>query len=292
MSRSEPDATRIVRLWLEEGVTALPDHVLDTVLDKLPATSQRRSSWLARRPPTMNKIVTIGLAAAAVVVVAFLGYQAFLAPNVGAPGPSPSPAAEPVNFTELVSGGTELFPGEYLIDHAAPAALVTFTVPDEPYGEWSSPWQKALFDSGPHHQSNAGVLGVAQVDNIYVDPCDPALGPRDPAVGPSVDDFVTALGDVPGVVASEPEDAELSGYTASYVELTGERPADCHDDHWMFDTTRGDPGPLTPDTGDLVQVWVFDLEGQRLVIWAESHAEFAQADHLEALVDSLVIEIP
>ena len=40
---TDRDVTRIVRSWLEEGVTALPDRVLDAVLDQLPATPQRRA---------------------------------------------------------------------------------------------------------------------------------------------------------------------------------------------------------------------------------------------------------
>ena len=36
---TDRDVTRIVRSWLEEGVTALPDRVLDAVLDQVPATS-------------------------------------------------------------------------------------------------------------------------------------------------------------------------------------------------------------------------------------------------------------
>jgi len=35
---TDRETTRIVRSWLEEGVTALPDRVLDTVLDQVPVT--------------------------------------------------------------------------------------------------------------------------------------------------------------------------------------------------------------------------------------------------------------
>jgi hypothetical protein len=307
MSRSEPDATRIVRLWLEEGVTALPDHVLDAVIDQLPDTSQRRPSWLARRTPTMNKIVTIGLAAAAVVVAAFIGYQFLFGTNVGGPPPalSPSPSAEPsvtpsasspsptgpVSFTTF-EGGSALPPGDYVIDYAAPVALVTFTVPDEPFGSDPSPFFKGGFNWGPWHQNNAGRLGVAEIDNLYADPCDPVAGPRDPAVGPAVDDLVAALTDVPGLVASSPVGAELSGYAARYLEITGDRPADCVEEPVVWLTTRGDPSLLMPHAGDLHRVWVVDVEGQRLVIWASEDAGFDQTPHLEALVDSLVIEAP
>ena len=63
---TDRDVTRIVRSWMDEGVTQLPDRVLDAVLDQLPATPQRRSVWTARRLFLMNNnIVRYGLAAAA-----------------------------------------------------------------------------------------------------------------------------------------------------------------------------------------------------------------------------------
>ena len=51
---TDRDVTRIVRSWLEVGVTALPDRVLDNVLDQLPATPQRRAPWPAWRLTRMN----------------------------------------------------------------------------------------------------------------------------------------------------------------------------------------------------------------------------------------------
>ena len=46
---TDRDTTRIVRSWLEEGRTTLPDWVRDDVLDRLPATPQRRSRGTAWR---------------------------------------------------------------------------------------------------------------------------------------------------------------------------------------------------------------------------------------------------
>ena len=40
---TDRDVTRIVRSWLDDGATRLPDRVLDQVLDALPATPQRRA---------------------------------------------------------------------------------------------------------------------------------------------------------------------------------------------------------------------------------------------------------
>ena len=107
---TDRETTRIVRSWLEEGVTALPDRVLDTVLDQLPATPQRRSWWPTWRSNRMNTYAKLLAAAAAVLVVAVVGYQ-FL-PRAGGPGgqptiaPSPSPALlARGTFTAQVGGG-------------------------------------------------------------------------------------------------------------------------------------------------------------------------------------------
>lgn len=97
----DPETTRVVRSWLDHGVTQLPDRVLDAVLDQVPATPQHRAaSRLVRRTPTMNKFVGIGFGAAAALVFAVIvGLQVIGLDNTGVvPGPtgtSASPVAEP-----------------------------------------------------------------------------------------------------------------------------------------------------------------------------------------------------
>jgi sugar lactone lactonase YvrE len=103
---TDRDTTRIVRSWLEEGATALPDRVLDAVLDQVPATHQRRSSWLARRSPLMsNNLVRTGIAAAAVVVAVIVGVNLAPRSSTGPPHPSPTTATSPTvtaSPTEIV----------------------------------------------------------------------------------------------------------------------------------------------------------------------------------------------
>ncbi len=94
---TDQQITRIVRSWLDEGVTTLPDRVLDAVLDRVPATPQRRPWWQAWRSPYMNNPVRYLVAAAAVLVVALVGYQ-FLPSNTGSgstPTASPSSTLAP-----------------------------------------------------------------------------------------------------------------------------------------------------------------------------------------------------
>jgi hypothetical protein len=92
---TDRDTTRVVRSWLDEGVTRLPDRVLDAVLDQIPTTPQRRHWWSAWRLDQMNIYAKLIAGVAAVLVVAFVGYQ-FLPGNGGfggqpTPGPSPTP---------------------------------------------------------------------------------------------------------------------------------------------------------------------------------------------------------
>ena len=67
--KPDRDATRIVRSWLENGVTQLPDRVLDDVLLEIPAIPQRRRSPGGATLPQLNRAAQVGLAAAAVLVV-------------------------------------------------------------------------------------------------------------------------------------------------------------------------------------------------------------------------------
>jgi len=89
---TDRDTTRIVRSWLEEGVTALPDRVLDAVLDQVPATQQRRSWWPPRRLRNMNSYTRVGLGAAAALAVALAGVGLLGKSNVG-PATSPTPSS-------------------------------------------------------------------------------------------------------------------------------------------------------------------------------------------------------
>ncbi|MEO7118219.1 MAG: hypothetical protein ABIZ34_04525, partial [Candidatus Limnocylindrales bacterium] len=100
--RTEPDVTRVVRSWLEEGANRMPERVLDSVMELLPSTPQRRPMWLVRRLPNMNNFTRVAVAAAAVLVLAVVAFNVlprssgFGTPTVTAtptPTASPSPTA-------------------------------------------------------------------------------------------------------------------------------------------------------------------------------------------------------
>ena len=93
---TEPDSrTRVVLSWLREDAHEHTERLLLRALDEVDATPQRRS-WPAWRSNRMNTYVKLIVAAAAVLVVAFAGFQ--LLPRSGGVGgeptiaPSPSPS--------------------------------------------------------------------------------------------------------------------------------------------------------------------------------------------------------
>ena len=103
---TDRDTTRIVRSWLEEGATALPDRVLDAVLDQVPATPQRRAWWPARRFRDMNTPFKLAMAAAAVLVVAFVGIN--LLPGnaiVGGPGRDTDALTVAIGIVQSIATG-------------------------------------------------------------------------------------------------------------------------------------------------------------------------------------------
>jgi hypothetical protein len=298
MSRTERDTSRIVRSWLEEGVDRIPDRVLDAVESRLPATHQRRANWLARRFPIMNtNTFRFGVAAALVVALALIGWRFLPGSNIGG-DPTPTPAASSlptspssaVSFTDLEGGGTELQPGDYLVDYAAPVR-VTFTVPDEPYEEFASHWYKALFDWGPWHQTNRARIAFLNVQDVKVDPCTPDLGSVDPGVGPTVDDLAEALAAVPGLVTEPAEPVTVDGYSGLLIRAHGaERPADCVDEPMIWTSTRGEPSNALPGTQDNVRIYVLDVDGSRLVIWAAEEEGFSESSQVQQVLDSIQID--
>ena len=157
---TDRDTTRLVRSWLEEGVTALPDRVLDAVLDQVPATPQRRSSWPVRRFNQMNRVFLTASAAAAVLVIALVGYN--LLPKTPGPGGqtfAPSPVAS-------APGGPTAAPGNpFSILRRMPQSVTGIVNPNA-----------RAFPEG---------LGIAAGPdgNLYVTDRKPSVSVIDPATG-------------------------------------------------------------------------------------------------------------
>jgi len=284
----ERDTTRIVRSWLEHGVTGLSDRVLDQVLDQLPATPQRRQPWTRWKSGRGNNAFRLATTAAAALVVGVIGFALWSGgaqKGVAGPGPagpivlvSPSPSPDAKTQSQPVGHGP-MAPGRYYVDvdlhDWAPsgggavmrsgAARVTFDVPDGWVGfeDW------AINKAGA---GTSGTLAMAPmtIESIFLDPCHWAgaagrRGPDDWERGRTANGLADGLwtswasaaspgyaaraGDAPtSPTATKPTAAMLAGLGARYVEIRA--PAD-------LDLAACDGGQYT--------LWVDLLGGQRYI---------------------------
>ena len=261
---TDRDTTRIVRSWLEDGVTALPDRVLDAVLDQVPATTQRRAGWLARRNLSVNVSMSIRIAAAAAVVAAaaILGFT-LLPKDVGENGPTPTASATPVRYTYTFDQ-----PFSVRVALALPPGWSTWTMEETAAG--------VLVDNGHSFGSGWGLfLFTFPSDNLFADPCDVAQGKLQPVPGPTVDELGQALLSLPRMEVSEPVDIEIDGYEGVQIDVTA--PADaaaCPDGAaTVYDVPGWEDIPYRMALGETLPFRILDVDGERLIIVATDYAQ-------------------
>ena len=303
---TDRDVTRIVRSWLEDGATALPDRVLDNVLDQLPATSQRRAWWPAWRWREMNTFAKLALAAAAVVAVALVGIN--LLPRsggVGVPGPSPtsSPthAPSPTPESNLNVVGSFVPGTTYVIDDpccVGPARIsLTF-----PATGWFSIDPVILGKNVLGDPDLYDIyLSPQLVGNVYTGGCNWRGTALDPPIGPTVDDLATALLAQAGPGASPPTAVTVGGHPGKKVELSIPEDLDvntCDSDgdfaifgRWYGTAANAQFGaaPWTYGNGQHNTVYIIDVDGTRQVIDTmylpgTSQANLAELDQIIASI--------
>ncbi len=291
---TDRDTARIVRSWLEEGRTRLPDHVLDAVLDQIPATPQRRRVWLARRLPHMR--MPIRLAATAAIVVALVAgvgpLTGGLDRGVGGVGPavtaspSPSPSPSPIPVP-VIGTSVPLHEGARYVTPDPFPIRITFTAPAGWLGHVGGPYAVWLANA-----ASEDTIWFQRFDTVYADPCHADKGPLVPAPGPSVDDLATALSTLPGLTVTKPTDTTFAGYTGKQLTLTApDNLADCtggFDAVWLL--PLGASNDMT--AGESIRVWILDVAGQRLVISAVKLPQFSSSElaTIQAVLDSIRID--
>jgi hypothetical protein len=290
---TDRDVTRIVRSWLEEGVTALPDRVLDTVLDQLPATPQRRAWWPARRLREMNAYMKFALAAAAVAVVVVAGIS--LLPRQGgsgAPAATPTPSPSPTPSPIVLPSSGSLEPGTYSIDdrNITQATHFIFTVP--------AGWTTAEgFVKKNQDQLDEIMLSTWVVTHVHADSCHHTTDTL-VDVGTSPDKLVSTLVALKNRVVSQPTDVTLGGFPAKRLELSV--PADLDVSTCLFGAIKNWPDPGPDESGGLCcggpghvdVVYVVDINGKALTVDARHLPGSSPQDlaELQGILDSIQIQ--
>lgn len=302
-ARRDPD--RLLRTYLEDGPTELPDRSYDAVRAHIDNTRQRAvlGPW---RQTQMSKFVPFGIAAAAVLVVAaVVGLN--LMPRSGDPGgvvatptmpaatataaPTPTPTPTP----NALRGDAYIGPGTYVAEFEG--YRYTLTVPNTDFGPGFLGWGSqnntdylALMWDGEGDLPNfAAMINYGDVRTLYLEPCQWAGSAFTP--GPTVDDLANALAALDGFESTQPTDVTVAGYHGKRLQMIS--PADvnvrlCHGFEY-----RAFEGTLLGDAaGVTVDVRILDLDGNRVML--ATHVQVgtpaeAVAD-LNRMLDSLQIE--
>jgi hypothetical protein len=303
---TDRDVNRIVRSWLNEDRHEDADRVLNTVLDQLDTTPQRRTLWSAWRFPIMNNALRVGLAAAAVVIIAVIAIN--LLPGSPTPGgtvsPPPSAPAEPSSEPSSTPAGLPVGSSFVLGDgqpSGAEAGSVAMTVTIPAPGWYGEPdngfLEKGINGADP--PDGAGMIVWSGVDHLYVygDPCDwSSTRPETPST--TVDELVAALAAQASRAASAPVDITLDGYAGKAITLHVPDDADftqCDQGlfgSWSMGTTDLSPHRYHQGPGQIDEVWILDVDGLLVVIDWAYYAETPQADvdELRAIVESATFD--
>jgi hypothetical protein len=283
---ADRNADRVVRSWLHEDRHEDGTRVLDAVLTEVDTTPQRRSGGTAWRLFSMNNnIVRVGLAVAAVVVIAIIAIN--LLPGSAAPGgePSVSPSAEPSEAAPSATdpsppGDGSLPAGPYVL---YPGSPTTVTIPGP---GWFGLPEFGLIalnnDSDP--PAGTGLIGEYTGEALHVsgDGCNwQSTLPGGPAA--TVDELLAALASQASRDASAPEDITMGGLPGRKITLHVPVDAvfgDC--DQGQFCTLsngvtcqRSHQGE---GLGQIDEFWIVDVDGQVMLLDGMYGPETPQED--------------
>jgi hypothetical protein len=127
------DIEQLLDQWFRDGPSQAPDRVIDVVTDRIERQSQRPAWRLHWRSSPVHAYAKIAVAAAAVLIVAIVGYNLLPGGSTGVGGPGPTPTATPT----ATPSPTATF--EYPTDEILPAGsnatklftpAFTFTIPE------------------------------------------------------------------------------------------------------------------------------------------------------------------
>jgi hypothetical protein len=305
----------MIRSFLAEGPMELPDPSYDEVRDRMEQKRQQAfiGPW---RTPDVNRYLKIGLAAAAVVVIAVVGFQ-FLGNSTGSPGATetPQPTATPTASAQPSAPADGSLPvGSSFVlwdatqGGATPELGIKIVVTIPAAGWFGTPGEGVLKkNDNADAPDGAGLTVFARTNDIlvglgdvyvYRDPCHWATTTPDTPVT-TVDEAIAALSAQASRDASAPVDVTYDGYAGKYITLHVPDDAvfsDCDEGEFRtFVQGAGNSGRSHEDPGQFDLLTVLDVNGQ-LVIFDVAYYEGAEGtpgsvlDEMAAIMTSATLE--
>jgi hypothetical protein len=211
------DPDRLIQAFFDEGLDELPDPVYDAVRDRIEQTRQQTviGRW---KTSFVNKNMMYGLAAAAVVVVAIVGYRLLGDSSLG--GPSPTTTQQPTATPSNPADGSLPVGSPFAwLDDSGGAVPVRVTIPAS--GWYGDPGFFALEknkDSEPPDAVGVLVFNERSAWSVPGDACNwESSLPDTPSA--TIEEFVAALSAQASRDASAPVDIEVDGHAGKSITL-------------------------------------------------------------------------
>jgi len=303
------DPDRLIRAFLAEGQTDLADRTYDAVRADIDRTRQRVviGPW---REPRMNNFGKFAIAAAAVVVVAVVGFNLLPASDgvggsgpVVSPSPSPSPTPSPTPQPSLSpTAAAAVFPpaGELAVGtrHRLTGGGVPYSI-SVPTSGWISNGEWGIAKGGGVRPDGGGFIlwpDGAPI-GVYADPC--ARVPS-PPIGASASKLADAVAALPRTdLVSGPSDVTVGGYPAKLVVLSFGEQADCNadgqlseDEFYLWYAATAGNARYASELGSTMRVWIIDVNGA--IVWIDGEtfkgAGPEPGQEIQQIVDSIQFE--
>jgi hypothetical protein len=278
------DIERLLDRWFSDGPDQAPDRVMDIVTDRIERQSQQPAWRLQRRPISVNAYAKLAVAAAAVLIVAVVGYTLLpgRSTGVGGPAPTASPTAAPTTPSSSTSTSA-IFPAWFTPESSSGGAGIlssgsqtsrsfkpafTYNVPEGWVNSLDVPIAYVLFPDTPVNKAEYALSGDTAQSIFMVSVKSPYFFCESWEVTRgTAAERVAFLAASDAFAVSEPVDITIGGLTGKQVDVRV-------DPDWK-ETCPGDPPGL--DHRDArARAYLLDGPSGAFVIFVgSSHA----ADH-------------
>ena len=296
------DPDRLIHQFLLDGAEQLQDQVYDSVRSEIEQQRQRVviGPW---RMPTMNKLVPIGLVAAAAVVAVVVGTRLLGPPAPGGvggvPSVQPSVAPSPTAAPSVASPSTPVggrAPGPFFFTGVGDGPAITVTIPAP---GWDGDGGTLVKNDNSDPPDGAGMIGPWYgALYVYGDPCRwSTTTPKNPAT--TVDELVAALTAQKSRDASAPVDITVDGYSGKSITLHVPDDAvfnNCDGGKfgsWQTAAVSTDgPERYHQGPGQIDELLILEVSGKLMVFDAAYYTGTPTGDlaELHAMLDSMIFK--
>jgi len=297
---------RLIHHFILEGEERLQDQVFDAIRAEIEQKRQRVviGPW---RTPIVTRFVTIGLTAAAVVVIGVLLGSRLIGPSDNAGGPSRSTSEPTATPVQSVAASPSSIPagsvpeGSHILWQRDLGMTISVTIPAP--GWYGQSGEGVLVkNDNADAPDGAGLIVFAHTNDllvglgdiyVYGDPCHWASTKPDTPVT-TVDEAVAALSAQASRDASATADVTVDGYTGKSITLHVPDDAvfrDCDGGEFRTFVEGDDAARHHQDPGQIDLLWILNVKGE-LAIFDVAYYEGTPPsvlDEVAAIVESAII---